>query len=292
MPASVNEIQRQRLPEWLRKGQGPLRGTHTVKRLLRGRGLYTVCEEARCPNMGECFERGTATFMIMGDRCTRDCSFCAIRKGNPAPLDPDEPARVASQIEEMGLRHAVITSVTRDDLGDGGAHHFAQTIEAVRVSNPKTTIEVLTPDFEGREGDVRAVCRAGPDVFNHNVETVERLTPTIRSGARYDRSLGVLSIARRHLKGGRIKSGLMVGLGESDDEVVETLGDMANSGCDVVTIGQYLAPSKSAHPVVKYVEPDKFQYYEEIGLKLGINHVFAGPLVRSSYLADKVMLEV
>jgi lipoic acid synthetase len=283
---------RQRLPEWLRKGQGPLKGTHAVKRLLRGRGLYTVCEEARCPNMGECFERGTATFMIMGDMCTRDCAFCAVKTGTPDPLDPAEPARLAEQVREMGLRHAVITSVTRDDLPDGGAGHFARTIEAVRGLNPKTTIEVLTPDFEGREGDARAVCEARPDVFNHNVETVERLTPTIRVKARYERSLQLLSTARTYLKSGFIKSGLMVGLGESDREVEDALGDMVKAGCDVVTIGQYLPPSKSAYPVVKYVEPETFQYYEEIGLKLGIKHVFAGPLVRSSYLADQVILEV
>jgi lipoic acid synthetase len=288
----MKETPRERLPEWLRKRQGPLKGTHAVKRLLRGRGLYTVCEEARCPNIGECFSRGTAAFMIMGDLCTRDCSFCAVRCGTPAPLDPGEPARIAAQVKEMGLSHAVITSVTRDDLTDGGAGHFASTIEAVRCVNPKTTIEVLTPDFEGREGDVREVCDALPDVYNHNVETVERLTPPIRRKARYDRSLDVLSLARKHLPGGLVKSGLMVGLGESDGEVEAALGDLAKAGCDIVTIGQYLAPSKSAHPVVKYVEPERFQYYEEIGLKLGIKHLFAGPLVRSSYLADKEILEV
>jgi lipoic acid synthetase len=230
--------------------------------------------------------------MIMGDLCTRDCAFCAVRCGTPAPLDPDEPARLASQVKEMGLRHAVITSVTRDDLADGGASHFSQTIETVRGLNPGTTIEVLTPDFEGREGDVRAVCDAGPDVYNHNLETVERLTTPIRKKARYDRSLEVLGQARRHLTGGLIKSGLMVGLGESEGEVESALKDLTKAGCDIVTIGQYLAPSKSAHPVVKYVEPKRFQYYEEIGLKLGIKHVFAGPLVRSSYLADQVILEV
>jgi lipoic acid synthetase len=263
-----------------------------VKRLLRGKGLYTVCEEARCPNIGECFSRGTAAFMIMGDLCTRDCSFCAVGTGTPAPLDPDEPARLASQVKETGLSHAVITSVTRDDLADGGAGHFASTIEAVRGLNPETTIEVLTPDFEGREGDVRTVCDAGPDVYNHNLETVERLTPPIRKKAQYDRSLEVLGMARKHLTGGLIKSGLMVGLGESDDEVEASLKDLARAGSDIVTIGQYLAPAKSAHPVVKYVEPERFQYYEEIGLKFGIKHVFAGPLVRSSYLADQVILEV
>lgn len=292
MPDRVNAHNGKRLPEWLRKPVGPLEGTHATKRALRGRGLHTVCEEARCPNMGECFERGTAAIMIMGDTCTRGCAFCAVRSGEPAPLDDDEPGSVAEQVKEMGLRHAVITSVTRDDLPDGGAAHFAKTIEAVRAIDPDITIEVLTPDFEGREGDVRTVCEAGPHVFNHNLETVERLTPSVRSQAGYGRSLEVLKMGRRHLAGGLIKSGLMVGLGEEDGEVESALEEMAGAGCDIVTIGQYLAPSKSAHPVVKYVEPKKFQYYEGIGLKHGIKYVFAGPLVRSSYLADKVILEV
>ncbi len=283
---------RQRLPAWLRNRAGALVGTHATKRSLRARGLHTVCEEARCPNIGECFGRGTAAFMIMGDVCTRCCSFCAVRTGEPSPLDPGEPQRLAAQVREMGLRHAVITSVTRDDLPDGGAAHFACAVRAVRSMNPDTTIEVLTPDFEGRAGDVRTVCLSRPKVFNHNVETVERLTPAIRSRASYSRSIEVLRTARRFLPGGLVKSGLMVGLGEEEGEVEGTLADLAGAGCDAVTIGQYLPPTKDAARLVKYVEPVKFRYYEEAGLRLGIKYVFSGPLVRSSYLADKVMLEL
>ena len=284
---------RQRLPEWLRKRQGPLDdGVRSVKRALRKGSLHTVCEEARCPNIGECFQRGTATFMIMGDVCTRGCAFCAVKTGTPSPLDPKEPWRLAEQVSEMGLKHAVITSVTRDDLPDGGASHFAYTIESVRKLNPDTTIEVLTPDFEGREGDVMTVCDARPDVFNHNLETVERLTPAVRVRATYRGSLDVLRMAGKHLAGGIIKSGLMVGLGEEDSEVGQALADLAEAGCQAVTIGQYLPPSKDAARLAKYVEPDKFRDYKELGLKEGIKHVFSGPLVRSSYLADKVLHEV
>lgn len=281
-----------RLPEWLRKPTGPLSGTHETKRSLRRRGLSTVCEEARCPNIGECFSRGTATFMIMGNRCTRNCTFCAVESGSPSPLDSDEPARLAAQVREMGLKHAVITSVTRDDLPDGGALHFARTIEAVRVESPGTTIEVLTPDFDGRAEDIKTVCDASPNVFNHNVETVRRITPEVRERATYECSLEVLERARSAMGEGKVKSGLMVGLGEEEGEVVETLSDLAKAGCDIVTIGQYLPPSRSAAPVIKYVEPKTFQYYERMGLKEGLKHVFSGPLVRSSYLADEVFLEV
>ncbi|MFA4875235.1 MAG: lipoyl synthase [bacterium] len=310
-------IRPRRLPEWLRKPAGPSGSAHAMKAALRGRSLHTVCEEARCPNIGECFGRGTATIMIMGDICTRACGFCAVAHGLPGKLDPDEPGRVAGQVRELGLRHAVITSVTRDDLSDGGAAHFAAAISAIRAGCPATSIEVLTPDFEGREGDIEIVCAAGPDVFNHNVETVERLTPMVRNKASYRRSLDVLTKAKNCMVSSRgaegdvaiprnqgdcfgasaprndtryIKSGLMVGLGETRDEIDSALRDLAGVGCDIVTIGQYLQPTKKALPVAEYIEPKVFLEYEEMGLSLGIKAVFSGPFVRSSYMADKVIL--
>lgn len=285
-----DNISRQRLPSWLRKRLAFSDDIHSVKTSLRTHGLHTVCEEAKCPNIGECFGRGTATIMIMGDVCSRNCGFCGIATGTPSPLDMDEPLRVADQISRMGLKHAVITAVTRDDLQDGGAAHFARTILAIREKCPGTTVEVLTPDFEGREGDILTVCSASPDIFNHNLETVERLTAKVRNRADYSRSLGVLRTAGRLLPKGRVKSGLMVGLGETDDEVERTLIDLKDAGCDIVTIGQYLQPAKEALPVAEYITPKTFREYEKMGLKLGFKAVFSGPFVRSSYLADKVLL--
>lgn len=278
-----------RLPPWLKKKLNFTNSIHTVKNALRKKSLHTVCEEAHCPNLGECFSRGTATFMILGDVCTRRCGFCAVRHGEPKPVDTEEPRRVACQVREMGLKHAVITSVTRDDLADGGAGHFARTIKEVRSLSPACTIEVLTPDFEGSEDDIRKVCEAKPHVFNHNVETVERLTPIVRDKAVLSRSLDVLNTARRFLPDGLIKSGLMLGLGETRDEVLGVLRDLKSAGCDIVTIGQYLRPSKNCLAVKDYIEPKAFLEYEEIGLQMGFKHVFSGPFVRSSYLADKAM---
>lgn len=287
-----------RLPLWLRKDQNVKDAVHEVKRDLRRAGLHTVCEEARCPNKGECFKRGTATFLIMGNVCTRNCGFCSVRSGTPGPLDADEPLRVARQVKEMGLTHAVVTSVTRDDLPDGGAAHFARTIREIRKLSPGTTIEVLTPDFDGREADIRTVCDARPDVFNHNVETVERLTPGIRNKASYRMSLEVLRMARRSAndesrvtshKSRKIKSGIMVGLGETEEEVAATLKDLKDAGCDIVTIGQYLRPTKGSLPVKEYVHPDIFKKYELMGAKIGIKHMFCGPFVRSSYMAERVL---
>lgn len=279
-----------RLPHWLRKSATGRDGCiHLLKSQLRKSGLHTVCEEARCPNIGECFSRGTATFLIMGPVCTRRCKFCAIKTGQPRSLDRQEPKNVARQVAALGLSHAVITSVTREDLPDGGASHFVRTLEEIRRLSPHTTIEVLTPDFMGRERDIRAVCTAIPHVFNHNVETVERLTPSVRDKADYRRSLEVLATARR-LQGPRlVKSGLMVGLGESSAEIERTLRDLSQAGCDMVTIGQYLQPSREAMPVVRYVEPEQFDRLKEIGLKLCIKSVMSGPFVRSSYYADKVL---
>lgn len=290
MDPRSTSISGRRLPEWLKKRATPSDKIHQIKGQLRGRGLHTVCEEARCPNIGECFERGTATIMIMGDVCTRRCGFCAVRSGEPAPIDTDEPMRVAAQVREMGLRHAVITSVTRDDLSDGGAGHFAETVREIRKICPETTIEVLTPDFEGRAGDVKIVCDSRPDVFNHNVETVRRLTSYIRDKAGYDRSLDVLRLARGYLRTARIKSGLMLGLGETTGEVEATLSDLRHAGVDIVTIGQYLPPSKDAIPVAEYIPPKTFRELRKLGLKLGFKAVFSGPFVRSSYLADKALV--
>lgn len=279
-----------RLPNWLRAKGGDPRLVHQIKSELRRSSLRTVCEEARCPNISECFSRGTATFMIMGRVCTRSCEFCAVENGQPNPLDPHEPEKVAAEISRLNLSHAVVTSVSRDDLPDGGASHFAQTIREIRMQSARTSIEVLTPDFDGRESDIALVCSAGPDVFNHNIETVEKLTVKVRNRAGYRRSLDVLSTARRYLPKGRIKSGMMVGLGETMAEVEEALFDLKEAGVDCVTIGQYLRPSKNLYPVIEYVNPQIFSRYEELGKSIGIKYMFCGPLVRSSYLADKAMV--
>lgn len=278
-----------RLPEWLRGRCDARQEVHGIKRSLRAVGLHTVCEEARCPNIGECFQRKTATYLIMGDICTRRCGFCAVVSGKPEPLDSDEPRRVADHARSLDLRHVVITSVTRDDLTDGGAKHFVETICAVRAAIPKARVEVLTPDFEGNPASIELVCDACPDVFNHNIETVERLTPTVRNAARYRRSLDALRCARNRLVGGSIKSGFMLGLGERMDEVREALEDLKGVGCDFVTIGQYLPPSRNAFPVIDYIEPSVFEDLKMEAEEMGFKRVFAGPLVRSSYMADAMV---
>lgn len=288
----MNKSTHTRLPEWLKNRCGNVASTHDLKSRLRKKGLHTVCEAAKCPNIGECFERGTATFMIMGEVCTRNCRFCNVKHGVVQPLDHDEPARVATEISELKLRHAVITSVTRDDLPDGGATHFRKTIEAIRSYSPKTTIEVLTPDFEGREKDISEVCSAAPQIFNHNIETVERLTPSIRSMANYRRSLAVLEFAKSNYPDILVKSGIIVGLGERREEILETLADLKAAGCEIVTIGQYLRPSRDAIAVHEYLEPEYFTKLEEDGKKLGFKYIFAGPLVRSSYMAEMVSKEI
>jgi lipoic acid synthetase len=274
-----------RLPEWLRRSVGGIE-IRRMKQTLRKKRLHTVCEEARCPNIKECFGRGTATFLIMGSVCTRNCGFCDISAGDPLPIDPEEPKLLANQVAELGLKYVVITSVTRDDLYDGGASHFAKSIEAIRGEIPRAGIEVLTPDFKGIDASIRLVCDAAPQVFNHNVETVERLTPQVRNAASYRRSLNVLSTAATYLKNGKIKSGLMLGLGEARQEVEMTLRDLRKAGVTIVTIGQYMRPSRNALPVVEYLSPETFEEIEKFGLNLGFERVIAGPLVRSSYLAD------
>ena len=281
-----------RLPEWARKNRTHFESLHRLKTDLRARNLHTVCESARCPNIHECFHRGAATFMILGNRCTRGCGFCSVPKGNPAKhdmaLDPSEPLNVARMAAEMKLRYVVITSVNRDDLDDGGSHHFAETVQAVREALPESRVEVLTPDFCGDMTAVARVLDAEPHVFNHNMETIPRLYRRVRPQAGYQQSLDVLAFARRHRPDVMTKSGFMVGLGESENEVRELLRDLRASDVDVATIGQYLQPTRRNLPVSDYLTPAQFEKYREYGLSIGFKMVFSGPLVRSSYMADLV----
>ena len=279
---------RPRLPEWLRIKLPTTASFAQTRSLLGELRLHTVCESAKCPNHWECWSRGTATFMIAGDRCTRACGFCAVDTAKPFPLDPEEPARVAEATRRMRLRHVVITGVARDDLADGGAAHFARTIKAVRAANPGIVIEVLTSDFNNHDDAINTVLAAQPQVFNHNLETVRRLTPTVRSRATYDRSLSVLRKAREQGAPGLFtKSGLMLGLGEREDEVMTALHDLRNVGCDILTLGQYLQPTRANLPVVEFVSPAKFAEFGGGARKLGFIHVASGPMVRSSYHADE-----
>jgi lipoic acid synthetase len=268
---------------------------HRLKSDLRGLHLHTVCESARCPNIHECFDRGAATFMILGNLCTRGCGFCSVPKGSPAKqdmrLDPDEPANVARMAARMKLRYVVITSVNRDDLADGGSRHFAETVREVRRAAPEARVEVLTPDFRGDRDAVARVLDAGPQVFNHNMETVERLYRRVRPQAGYEQSLEVLAFARNYQPQVLTKSGFMLGLGESPNEVHELLRDLRAAHTDVATIGQYLQPTRRNLPVAEYVEPRQFDSYRNYGLSIGFRMVFSGPLVRSSYMADEVSEE-
>jgi len=283
---------RARLPDWARRSKTHYESLNHLKRGLRELKLHTVCEEARCPNIHECFHRGAATFMILGERCTRGCGFCSVQKLNPrkhvVELDGDEPANVARMALEMKLRYVVITSVNRDDLKDGGSHHFAETVREVRRALPEARVEVLTPDFCGDLDAVARVLDAEPHVFNHNMETAPRLYSRVRPQADYRQSLDVLAFARRHSTSVLTKSGFMVGLGETPEEVRTLLGDLRAAGTDVATIGQYLQPTRRNLPVVEFVEPRQFEEYREYGLGLGFKAVFSGPLVRSSYMADLV----
>ncbi len=279
---------RPRLPEWL-KVQLPTSSAFTRTRtLLEDLKLHTVCESAKCPNHWECWSKGTATFMIAGDRCTRACRFCAVDTSKPLALEADEPARVAEATRRLGLKHVVITAVARDDLADGGAEHFQRTIEAVRTLNPGIVIEVLVPDFLDREWAIDLVLNARPDVYNHNLETVRRLTPSVRHRATYDRSLSVLARAKAR-SGGKLhtKSGLMLGLGERTEEVMEAMADLRAAHCDILTLGQYLQPTRQHLPVVEFVKPAVFQELKERAEAMGFIHVASGPLVRSSYHADE-----
>jgi lipoic acid synthetase len=251
-----------------------------------------VCEEARCPNRGACWSKRHVTFMLLGAVCTRACRFCAVATGRPSsPPDPGEPERVARAARRLGLAHVVLTSVNRDDLADGGAAHFAACVRAIRASRPDATVEVLTPDFQGDAGAVATVCHAAPDVYNHNVETVPRLYRRVRPGARFERSLAVLAEAKRRLPRGIVKSGLMLGLGETRDEVVEVLARLRGAGVDAATLGQYLQPTRAHLPVERFLEPGEFDALAQEGRRLGLAHVASGPLVRSSYNADETLAE-
>ncbi|MEY6431680.1 lipoyl synthase [Thioalkalicoccus limnaeus] len=280
---------RLRKPHWIRARAPVGAGVARIKRLLRERRLTTVCEEAMCPNLGECFEHGTATFLILGDICTRRCPFCDVAHGRPEPVDPDEPAHLAEAIATMGLRYVVITSVDRDDLRDGGAGHFAACLRAVRARTPTTRLEVLVPDFRGREANALAAFRddALPDVFNHNLETVPRLYPAARPGADYQGSLRLLADFKARHPEVPTKSGLMLGLGETRDEVVGVLTDLRAHGCEMLTLGQYLAPTREHLPVRRYWTPTEFDELRAIGEELGFAQVASGAMVRSSYQADQ-----
>jgi lipoyl synthase len=274
-------------PDWLKVRAPGSENYHRLKGLMRTLGLHTVCEEANCPNIGECWHHGTATFMILGDTCTRSCGYCNVIHGTPAAPDPLEPAHVASAIDAMALAHVVITSVDRDDLPDYGASHFARTISETRTRIPECSVEVLIPDFKADELALRTVLDAGPDILNHNIETVPRMYRLARPGGRYDRALQLLDRSRRYAPGIPTKSGIMVGLGEEWDEVLSTLRDLREAGCQIVTIGQYLRPSLANLPMSRYYTPAEFAELKRIGLDLGFGHVESGPLVRSSYHAHE-----
>jgi len=276
-----------RFPPWIKVRGRFSDEYHDLKRLMATEGLHSVCEEARCPNIFDCWERRTATFLLMGDVCTRACGFCGIATGRPRLLDPDEPRRVAESIKRLGLRHAVITSVNRDDLEDGGAHHFHEVIRILREIHPGCGIEVLIPDFLGSDRALEHVLDARPDILNHNVETVPSLYRLVRRGARYDRSLRLLGHAKRYAPAVLTKSGIMVGHGESLDEVIRTMRDIRDSGVDILTVGQYLQPSREHLPVRRFWSPEEFALLEREGLAMGYRHVESGPLVRSSYHADE-----
>ena len=290
----VNEIRhshtgepgrRGNLPPWFKVKirQGP--DYREIRRIMNEQGLHTICEEARCPNVWECWNNRTATFLILGDICTRRCHYCAVTTGRPGELDLEEPARVADAIHKLGLRHAVITSVNRDELPDGGASIFAETLRQVRRKIPTCTLEVLIPDFQGSESALAEVMAEHPDILNHNIESVPRLFPSIRPQGKYDRSLHVLQKAKD--LGGRTKSGLIAGLGESHDEIREVMHDLRTVHCDILTLGQYLRPSQDHAPVARFYSPEEFQLFKEEGLAMGFSHVESGPLVRSSYHAEQ-----
>lgn len=281
-------------PQWLKAKANAGKENQAVMELLRGLRLHTVCEEADCPNCGECFGRRTATFMILGRQCTRNCRFCSVTKGTPSPVDDREPENIAEAVQKLNLRHVVITSVTRDDLPDGGAGHFAAVIKAIRHTIKENTpvIEVLTPDFQGNIDALQTVVNAQPDILNHNIETVPRLYPAVRPMAQYERSLKFLQNVKRLNEKMITKSGIMVGLGETQDEVGQVLSDLRKNECDLLTIGQYLAPTKEHYPVYEYITPELFLQYEKTGRELGFAHVASGPLVRSSYLADQAFLKI
>jgi lipoyl synthase len=285
----VIERVRRPMPSWLKRPIACGGEKNNVETQCSRLGLHTVCVEAKCPNRSECFGRGTATFLIMGAVCSRSCSFCGVAHGIPGPLDYDEPERICEAVKNMGLRHIVITSVTRDDLPDGGAMHFARTVTMLKTEIPGISVEILVPDFNGNDRALETVLQSGPDVFNHNIETVQRLYPVVRPQALYNRSLQMLAKAACSGVQLETKSGIMVGLGETCEEVIGTLGDLRRAGCSHVTIGQYLRPSDDQVPVYAFITPEEFKRYESIGHNLGFSKVFAGPFVRSSYRAEEMI---
>lgn len=275
--------ERQRLPPWFKVRMRQGADYQDIRRIMDTLELHTICEEARCPNVWECWNNRTATFLILGDICTRRCQYCAVATGRPHELDREEPMRVARAVQALGLRHAVITSVNRDEVEDGGASIFAETIRQIRRLTPLCAVEVLVPDFEGDEAALQIVLDQQPDILNHNIETVRRLFPTVRPQGKYDRSLALLERAKR--RGARTKSGLIVGMGETGEEVREVMHDLRNVGCEIMTIGQYLQPTKLHLPVARFYHPDEFAAFKAEGLAMGFSHVESGPLVRSSYHA-------
>ncbi len=279
-----------RKPEWLRVKYYGGENLEQVEAILKRYSLNTVCEEASCPNRMECFDRKTATFMTMGNECTRNCTFCNVNKGEVQPLDSEEPMRVAQAAKAMHLKHVVITSVTRDDLPDGGAEHFAQVIKSIKAIDKKMIIEVLIPDLQGNISSLETVVNAEPNIINHNIETVPRLYREVRPMAIYDRSLEVLGNVKKIDSSITTKSGIMVGLGEDKKEVVNVLRDLRNVDCNLLTIGQYLPPSKEHYPLIEYIHPDIFEEYKKIGMALGFDYIASGPLVRSSYHADQAFI--
>ena len=272
-------------PKWLKVKLPTGKEYVNVRQIVSEHKLHTICESGNCPNMGECWGAGTATFMILGNICTRSCGFCAVKTGRPLPADTEEPKRVANSVKLMNVKHCVITSVDRDDLKDGGSIIWAETVKAVREESPQTTLETLIPDFKGEWDNLQRIIDVAPEIVSHNLETVRRLTKEVRIQAKYDRSLEVI---RRLKEGGmKTKSGVMLGLGETEEEVIETMQDLVNAGCDILTLGQYLQPTPKHLPVVNFIKPEQFDKFKEIGLKMGFRFVESGPLVRSSYHAEK-----
>jgi lipoic acid synthetase len=285
----ISEDKKERKPEWLRVKLPVGKEYAHVRGLVDKHKLHTICESGNCPNMGECWGAGTATFMILGNICTRSCSFCAVATGRPLPVDLEEPERVATSVQLMNVKHCVITSVDRDDLKDGGSIIWAETIRAIREKSPQTTLETLLPDFKGEWDNLARVLEEAPEVVSHNLETVRRLTKGVRIQAKYDRSLECL----KHISetGLRTKSGIMLGLGETEEEVIESMNDLVNNGVHILTLGQYLQPTRKHHQVIEYIHPDQFAKYKEIGMQLGFRVVESGPMVRSSYHAEKHLFD-
>ena len=291
MPKFYDKVNVLRKPQWLKIRLQSNEESAEVERIVKEHSLHTICSSGLCPNKAECWRRRTATFMILGDICTRGCRFCATKTGIPLAPDASEPEKLAESVRLMGLRHVVVTSVTRDDLPDGGARHWAAVVEAIRRQNPDATIELLIPDLDARADLIEIVAASKPDIIGHNIETVERLTPLVRSRAKYRTSLRTLEIISKQM-GAVSKSGLMVGLGESDDEVLQTLRDLRNVGVEIVTLGQYLRPSLEHYPVAAYITPEKFEWYRLQALEMGFSYCASAPMVRSSYLADAALESV